>query len=197
VRAPPSLTEALAAARRGDEEGFRVLYTRYRGEGTAMLKAAYPRLDQAARDDLLQEAFLEVLAQLDRIRKPESFGRWFFSVLLRGAWWRRRKGQREAEVLTAYVREAPEPDIAELTRRALRIRTVREVIEATPDELTRRIARMFYSEERPRAEIAERLGLTEAAVRTRLFRFRKQMNGELVRRVLLLEEEPLPPEEGA
>ena len=76
--------------------------------------------------------------------------------------------------------------VHDLARRLLAARVVREVIEATPDEQTREVARLRYVEGRARQHIAWQLRMPEVRVRSRLHRFRKHVRRRLLRHAVRL-----------
>jgi RNA polymerase sigma-70 factor (ECF subfamily) len=70
--------EAVARARRGDTEAFRVLVERH---SRAVYRVAF-RLTGSAPDaeDVVQDAFLKAYRQLDRFESRASFGTWMHRI---------------------------------------------------------------------------------------------------------------------
>ncbi len=192
-RTPPtSVSEAVQAAQQGHEEGFRLLYERHWNRGLALLQRHWPSLDADTHEDLLQTAFARVFRKIDQLCFPEAFDYWFFSTLVNRArtWSGRENDRREKLKHHADMTSPPDPD--ESLRQELRIRVVHDLVDATPDEQTRRMARMSLVEEVPCREIARRLGTTEASVRSRLYRLRKDLRAELLRSTVLSDGLPMP-----
>jgi RNA polymerase sigma-70 factor (ECF subfamily) len=97
----------VAALRRGDETAFMQLVDAYH---TSMLRVA--RLfvpDEAAAEDVVQEAWLGVLRGLDRFEGRSSLKTWVFRILTNCA---KTRGQREARSLpfSALVEAETERD---------------------------------------------------------------------------------------
>jgi len=187
-----SLTKAVAAALRDEEEGYRILYAICRTDGSAVLHARYPELEPQARADLVQEAAVRAFDKLRALRDPEKFRSWYLVTVLRLAAREARRRSKERTLVAAYVRELPPSDPAASIRRDVERQVVREAIEGIRTSQRREVARLHYVEGVTRTQIAERLGLSEDQVRSQLYRLRKEVRGRIVRRLLLLHDRLLP-----
>ncbi len=74
----PSDRELIRAVRSGDRTAYGILYDRY----AALIRAAcYDHTRNLAdAQDLAQDVFLRAYERLDRLRQPESFGRWLVGI---------------------------------------------------------------------------------------------------------------------
>jgi DNA-directed RNA polymerase specialized sigma24 family protein len=72
--------DLVRLARRGDAAAFRLLVERH----AAVVRARATRLGAHPGDvdDLVQEAFLQAFAALDRLRDPDRFGPWLAGILV-------------------------------------------------------------------------------------------------------------------
>lgn len=70
--------ELVAAARGGDREAFALLIVRHRPLVIALCRRALGDRDQA--EDVAQEAILQALLDLDRLRRPDRFGAWLAGI---------------------------------------------------------------------------------------------------------------------
>lgn len=80
--------ELVCQARAGSRAAKTELYLRYRRMGRAL---ACRRLRQSDAEDVLQEAFAEAFTHLERLERPQAFGCWFGSVVIRHANKHRRR----------------------------------------------------------------------------------------------------------
>lgn len=120
-------------------------------------------------EDAVQEAFVKYLRCTKSFDSEEHLLNWLMLVtanqcrdLLRSPWRRRR---REVDTLPELA--APEVNTDEML-------AVRQAIEALPSGY-RGVVYLYYYEDYPVSRIAAALGLSETAVRSRLFRARKQL----------------------
>ena len=76
----PSDREAVAGARRGDAEAFRVLVERY--QGRAYRLALRVLRDEERARDAVQDAFLKAYVNLDRFEGRSSFYTWLYRLVM-------------------------------------------------------------------------------------------------------------------
>ena len=72
--------QAIARARDGDHEAFRVLVERY--QGRAYRLALRVLRDEEAAKDVVQEGFLKVYRSLDRFEGRSSFYTWLYRLVM-------------------------------------------------------------------------------------------------------------------
>ena len=150
---------SVRAAQRGSASGVEALFRLHwpRAHRDAFLVAH----DEAAAEDIAQEAFLAAIRSLDRFDRRRPFGPWLHRIVVNRAidWTRARQLRGEAELLDA---EAPE-DAAPLDASLL------AALAALPPEHRAVIVLRHLLEYTP-GEIAELLGLPRGTVNSRLRR---------------------------
>lgn len=160
--------ELVAACQRGDERAYAVLVSRHARGILALSMGLLGRVDDA--EDATQEALLRGLARIDQLREPEQFRVWIMGIarnvcidLLR-----RRKRTRGALAGVRHQGRSDPADHAELER----------ALEQLAEKY-RLPLMLYYFDGRSTERIAEALGLTNAGVRTRLSRARRELRGLL------------------
>jgi RNA polymerase sigma-70 factor (ECF subfamily) len=165
-----------------------------REHGPAMLAVARRILptEEDARD-AVQDAFLQAYRNFDRFRGEASLGTWLHRVVRNAALMKIRRASHRREtslddLLPRFdetghhldpVRPLPVPPDQELVDRERRDR-VRAAIAKLP-EAYRTVLVLRDLEEMTTAEVAQALGISEAAVRVRLHRARKALMTLLAR----------------
>jgi RNA polymerase sigma-70 factor (ECF subfamily) len=147
----------------------------------------YPVSDEDRRD-LLQSTLMQVVRRLDSFRAESSFSTWLFRVTANEALMlmrsQRRLRRRISDTLAWDELEAlPIADDATKSGESLaadseRDARVREALLTLPDEYKNVVA-LHYHMELGLQEIADRLSLTESAVRSRLHRARTRLRSLL------------------
>jgi RNA polymerase sigma-70 factor (ECF subfamily) len=187
--APQDESALLEALRRGDPAASE----RWVRESTPRLLAVTRRLlgdDEEARD-AVQEAFLSAFRALDGFQGGSRLSTWLHRIAVNAALMRLRTRRRRPEdpiedLLPRFLEDghfaaAPAPwrerGDALLERRELRAR-VRAAIEGLP-EGHRNVLLLRDIEELDTGEVAEMLGLTVGAVKTRLHRARAALREAL------------------
>jgi len=173
----------VARAARGDREAFGRLVTTTRTL-VAAITVAETRDLEASRD-AAQEAYLHAWRDLPRLRNVSSFLPWLRELARRRARESVGRGQRlvtgapAEEALAAAADGAP--DAAEGLASAEERRAVAEALDALPDEARETVV-LYYREGRSAAQVAELLGVSEAAVWQRLTRARAALRADLLAR---------------
>lgn len=151
---------------------------RHRG---ADLRLALARTRNAAdAQDVAQDVFIKLLRSTTRFHDDDHLHAWLLRathdscVDLHRQAWRRRVETREDMAVVAD-RETWDPTIEEVVNHP-----VWTAMERLPDKL-RCALHLHYVEGYGIAEVADILGCTEAAARTRLHRGRKNLTAELTR----------------
>jgi len=105
-------------AREGDKQAFAVLLARHRRMLLALCRRALG--DPGLAEDAAQEAALEALLGLDRLRQPERFGSWLAGIGLNVCRrWRREQARESwslAAVMGQELAEGPSPLLATALR---------------------------------------------------------------------------------
>jgi RNA polymerase sigma-70 factor (ECF subfamily) len=142
--------------------------------------------DDAAAEDVLQEAYLRAYGSSGSFRGESKLSTWLIRIVANEALMRRRKEVRRAQVVaiqpgfeeTMDDGESPQRDAE---RREMR-RLLEQKIDALPDAF-RTVFVMRALEELSVEETAEVLGIPEATVRTRFFRARSLLRDSLSREI--------------
>src|SRR5215469_14089789 len=155
--------DLVVLARSGDADAFRVLVSRYRA--MAMSVALHLSGDREAAEDLVQEATLAAFVSLGRLRDPDRFRSWFYGTVVNvtRVWRRRQAGRRVTDWDTARLIANPADEAAQRELRWI----VTGALRCLP-EATRTVLVLFYYDGLTVREIAARLGVTAAAVKSRL-----------------------------
>lgn len=128
----------------------------------ARLLGAGPRAEDAVHD-----TFLKLIQRYDQLRPSpdEQLERWLLAVVRNTALDMLRRDRHEAPLEPAAPEPAVPPDLGEFE-------TLVRLIRSMPEEY-RRVLELKFLAEWSLAEIAQELGLTEGAVKSRVFRGRK------------------------
>lgn len=182
----------VAQARRGDLRAFTLLVERHRGVAVRLCRRILSNRDLA--EDAVQEAAIEALLSLDRLRRDDAFGPWLCGIALNLARRRLRYEARESWFVDAALGGRwigkladPKPDPAE----QLVINEIAEGVARAVSELPdgqRQAVLLFYYEGLPHRELAAELGVTVGSVKARLHRARDRLS----RRLWSMKEEVMP-----
>ncbi len=148
----------------------------------------YPVSDDDRRD-LLQGTLVQIVRKLSSFRAESSFSTWLFRVTANEALMLMRSRRRhrarvvegvEWEELGALpaAGDGAAPSVENLAEVSQRDERVRSAMEALPDDY-RSVVVAHYHEDLGLQQIAERLRITESAVRSRLHRARARLKALL------------------
>lgn len=149
----------VAAARKGDEDAFAVLYRRFSRSVHGTLLARLPVEDAA---DLVQEVFLQAWSRLADLRENEAFGAWVCVIARRRAASHYRSG-RPVEPLPTDLLSPDRPDVQADARQVIAV--IHGLPETYRETLTLRLVEGMTG-----PEIAAVTGLTPESVRVNLHR---------------------------
>jgi RNA polymerase sigma-70 factor, ECF subfamily len=181
---PHTEEELVARARAGDAAATEVLIRR---NNRMLFRTARAILrDDAAAEDVVQEAYVQAFRSLASFRGESSFSTWLVRIAANQALMRRRREARADKVIPidpngALLMESIEDEAAGPERAAMGAQ-LRGLLERRIDELPdlyRAVFVMRAVEEMSVEETAAALGLPEATVRTRFFRARALLRGAL------------------
>ncbi len=134
--------------------------------------------DRAAVDDLLHDVFLKIHAGRNRLRDPARLEAWIYRIARNAVtdWYRRR---RRVEPLAGPAAEAlAVPEVEEdLVRRLAP--SVRYCISRLPADYRRALIESDLKGV-PQTELAERLGISYSALKSRVQRARRQVHDMLL-----------------
>ena len=168
------LREMVGRAAGGDPEAQSALMSAY----SPLARATARRLvnDPHSVDDVVQEAFLEVFATLDRLRHPEALPAWV-RLAVRNHAERHRWRQRRSEPLadTSKLSMAGADEVVDQRTVAAQVRAALMTIR----DSDRRLLELRYLADWSIAELAEALDLAEGTVRKRLHDARRRLRPAL------------------
>ena len=166
--------QLVAATLAGEREAFGELVARHRD---SIFAFANRRLrDFEAASDATQEAFIKAYVSLSTLREPARFEPWLLRIVERAAVSAARAPRREIPAGAVPPEDvlSAEPTPQELAERAELVQQVCSGLSSL-SEATRRAMILHHVEGYSQAEVAARLGLTRAAVKTRLSRARSRL----------------------
>jgi RNA polymerase sigma-70 factor, ECF subfamily len=145
--------------------------------------------DDAAAEDVLQEAYLDAYRNMSQFRGDAQLSTWLVRIVANRALMRLRQSKRERVVVpmshTASGAPMDYPDpAAESPTHAIQRAEIRRLLERRIDELPVTFRAVFVLreiEELSAEEVATCLGIPASTVRTRLFRARALLRQALAR----------------
>ncbi len=186
MEADDSDSALVQAARGGDRGAFALLLARHRPLLLALCRRKLG--DPALAEDAAQEAALQALLTLDRLRRAERFGPWLAGIGLNVCrmWLRARSRERRSweAAREEYAADASRNGHDDLTLDAADtasaelVKRVREAVAELPDG-QRAAVRLFYLSGLSYAETAGELGIEVGSVRTRLHKARGTLRRHL------------------
>lgn len=130
------------------------------GRGRDLLRAAWMLTGDAHHaEDLLQSALAKSLGAHARLANDHKFEAYLRTTMYRTyiSWWRRRSWRSELPTERVPESRGADPDVE------LRLDVMRAL--ATLPRMQRAVMTMRYVEDRPVAEVAEALGISEGTVK--------------------------------
>ncbi len=174
----------LPAARAGDRQAFARLVAATQNTVTSIALAI--TRDVGHSEDIAQEAYLKVWSRLGSLRQPNSFMPWLRQITRNLARDHLRKvkvrpgdepGADGSGDLAEQV-SATQPDGEAALLEAEQTAMIRRALDALPDD-SREVLTLYYREGESSRQVAELLGLSDAAVRKRLSRARASLREEV------------------
>jgi RNA polymerase sigma factor (sigma-70 family) len=161
----------VGAARSGDRAAFATLIERHRPLLIASCRRMLGRGDQA--EEAAQEAVIQAMLGLGRLRQPERFGSWLVGIGLNVC--RHLLRRRPVAWMLADAPADPQ-ELAEAAEVVARVRTAVAALPAGQ----RRAVTLFYLAGLSQREVASALGVDVGAVKTRLHRARRTLREQLI-----------------
>ena len=172
---PSSDPDLVQAALNGDKNSFGMLIQRHWPTAVCLATRVLGSADIAR--DAVQEAAITAMTGLDRLSAPDRFGAWFCGITLNVA--RRWQRQRRAELPGHQVDQpSPGPDPALAAELADLAARVREAIGLLAGGQAAAV-RLFYLQGLSHREVADELGISPAAVKSRLHQARTALAPKL------------------
>jgi RNA polymerase sigma factor (sigma-70 family) len=171
VSRPPTETELVERAKRGDEDAYEQLVRAHQG---IAFRTAYLVAGSAAEaEDAAQEAFVKAHRALARFRRGSPFRPWLLQIVANEARNRRRAAGRRAALALRAAAEGSSGDAAPSPEGALLVGEERERLLAAVNALReeeRLVIACRYFLELSEEETAAALGLRIGTVKSRTSR---------------------------
>lgn len=182
-----SMEELVGRARRGDTDAVSALYEQTYSKVYYTVKSMIKNEDDVL--DVLQDAYLKAFTHLKSFEGGEKFLPWVKQIAANTARDRLRRktpalfGELTAdETQTPAEERIPDERPAALPEASLDAaetqRLIREILDGLPDD-QRAVVGMYYYEELSVREIAEALGVSESAVKSRLLYARRKIEARV------------------
>lgn len=180
--------ELIESARRGDSEAFTALVTRHYPSSLKLARSILRDFEDA--EDEVQNSFTKVFLHLGRFEGNSRFSTWLSRIVVNQCLMRLRKARRarfaylddpgseegNVKMELADTAETPEEKLGRGEVEAL----LRREVNCIPP-LLREPLLLRESMRLSLTEVAERLGITEAAAKSRLLRARRELRARLTR----------------
>ncbi len=161
-------TQLLDAARQGESEAYAELYRRYRP--AARSAAASLRVPRCEREDVIEEAFANILAALRKGRGPSEAFRPYLIAAVRNITFSRSRAHGRA--MDGYIRLTTEIQTAEAVPTVDTGDLITEAFEQLPERWRAVLVAVEIEGRRP-AQLAPELGMSPNAVSALVARARR------------------------
>ena len=187
INLAPTDAQLVQLAREDDNYAFNLLMERY--QVMAACIALRTVSNEETAHDLVQEAMLQAFLSLDRLRDDTRFKSWFYGIVLNVCRNSRREGRTEmvslntptgnwlSELHHSWEEQADPQEYIEQQE-------LRMVLDESLNTLSiknRTVAQLFYYEEMSIQEIAQKLAISQTAVKNRLYKSREQLRVHLLK----------------
>ena len=173
--------EIIQRALLGDQQAYSDLYRTHRDRIIATV--AQRTNDRDDIDDLVQQTFIRAFRALPKFRGDSAFSTWLTRIALNvcHTHFEQRRNVLPLDTLEHGSEPAgrcrkPWPD--QILQRKQQVGQVVREIDALPDRY-RRALQLHYIEDRPYAEVVERLGAPSGTIKTWLHRGRNRVRASL------------------
>jgi RNA polymerase sigma-70 factor (ECF subfamily) len=190
VNTPRTDDDLVQAAQSGDHEAFAELCRRHAQTARQRILAIVRHQEDA--EDAMQETLLSAYTNLGKFRQSCKFSTWITAIGINAALTviRKRKSRRESDI-EPYSPDEPAWDIADRApdpeRRVAEAQIIlllRKEVHGLPPKMQEAVT-SYYSHDHSLQEAADALGLSVAAVKSRLSRGRRSLRSSLERKGFL------------
>lgn len=171
------LTQKVIAFAEGDNDAFSDIYEMTKNNFFAY--ALFLAEDQNSAEEILQDAYMNIIQSIGNLHNPEAFTTWGKKILYNIAMQKFRRGKKEIVCATdegELFNELEERDAAFLPGEEFDREEVRQIIIRIVNGLSaeqKMTILSFYYDEMTVKEIAEVMACSEGTVKSRLFNGRK------------------------
>jgi RNA polymerase sigma-70 factor, ECF subfamily len=190
VITPRTDDDLIRAAQSGDHEAFAELCRRHAQIARQRILAIVRHQEDA--EDAMQETLLSAYENLGRFRQSCKFSTWITAIGINAALTviRKRKSRREsdiepyspAELAWDIADQAPDPE--RRVAKAQLILLVRKELDGLSPKM-QEVVTSYYGHDQSLQEAADALGISVAAVKSRLLRGRRSLRSSLEQKGLL------------
>ena len=181
----------MEAYRNGDKNAWDILCKRYVGELFGFFVNRIGKGNREDAKDLVQETLIEAMVNLSKLQKPESFSGWLYKIAeghlakyFRDRYkWGIHEPIDDGVLETRAPYAAPrdqQPDNLVIAQEHLDI--VRSMVDRLPESEREVFLLKFADPEMPQKKIAETLGISVDAVKTRWRRGKQNLRKRLERK---------------
>lgn len=173
--------ELITLCLEGQERAYALLYERYSVPVfNTICRLVNQQINEA--EDLLQETFVAVFSNMERLKNVESFEGWTKRVAINLSITHLRKRR-------IYFEEIMDQQLAQDTEeeeyaawKENKLEEIEQAIEELP-ETARTIVNLYLFEDLPQEEIARLLGMTHTAVRSQYHRAKNRIASKLKKEI--------------
>ena len=167
----------------GDDAAFSTLVKKYQRSVHAL---AWRKIgDFHIAEDITQDTFLKAYQRLSTLKEPQSFASWLYVITANQckAWLRKKRTWTQSleDTSSAQLEKATYSGHIIEENERMSVETQREVVKkllAKLQESDRTVITLYYLGGMTYEEISEFLGVSEAAIRNRLYRARRRLKEE-------------------
>lgn len=167
----------------GDVEAFKTLVSRWHSR--LRRHAWYLTQDWEAAGDIVQEAWLDIIRTIRRLKDPSSFRNWAYCIVGNKAtdWVRRQQRQRTLWTEIAHQKKSDGDSTAQEENKSRVQSMMQKGIKALPTS-SQQILSMKYMDHMSIQEISQALGIPVGTVKSRLHHAREQLKQVIQRNEL-------------
>lgn len=183
------LTELVNKVKLQQPGAFDLLYENFKDQ--AYRTAVFLTGNTEDAKDVVQDTFVTVCLEINKLRNPEVFTAWFYRILTNNARSILKKQKREISKEESEMQQIDVKVQEDFTDNLLQQEEqnhLRKMIDLM-DEKYRTVIVLYYYNEISVGEIAEILNCRQGTVKSRLFKARKILEQQLSRQGLLNKED--------
>lgn len=179
------IAELAIKAQQGDMQAFEKLYTEFSPLVYSILYEITH--DHHEAEDLTQDCFVSALKNIHTLKEPAKAKKWLTAIAANhGKDYLKKKKPALLAPEHEYIFDIQEEENASVLPEESavlneRSEEIREIVNSVSED-KRLCLVLFYQHEMSLAEISEELGISEAAVKSRLFRAREDIREEVEKR---------------
>ena len=170
----------IRRAKRGDGAAIEELITEHQAALYAFVLRLSGRPDVA--EDIVQEAFVRVIKNIDRFDPRFRFSTWIFTIARRlyVNHMQKHRPSSDSEVVELWQGAGETPDeLTSATEKRDRLRRILDVAVACLTPLQREIVTLFHHQDWSIEAVSSHLDMPEGTIKSHLHRARKRMHAAI------------------